>query len=310
MALAQPNQRRRNDRGAALIEFALVSLVLYLLIGAVIELGRVVFAAQLGQSAARTAARELALAPLPADLTLAEALADPVVRATIYDEDLLVIDVASLPAVVSLADVASLLPPVNRILLPLMISDRIGGVDVLRFPGALVRSELGGEAPSLNPTGLTVRVPRVLRRDEDGVETVDFVRVVEEVLADPDDPLSGPFSVASSLIDDADPTNDVLVGVAAVRVNIPMQAASLSGFRAGADPFQPNIDQPILANDEGVNVVGDVPAGFVEGENLTYSGRYGLGRQYALGQVVRPFRKLVRAQAVFRREAFAEQADP
>ena len=36
-----------------LIEFALVSLVLYLLIGAVIELGRVVFAAQLAVSFAQ-----------------------------------------------------------------------------------------------------------------------------------------------------------------------------------------------------------------------------------------------------------------
>ncbi len=287
-----------------------MSLVLYLLIGAVIELGRVVFAAQLAQSAARTAARELALAPLPADLTLAEALADPVVRTTIYDEDLLVLDLAALPADVPLADVASLLPPVNRILLPLMISDRVGDVEILRFPGALVSSELGGPVSPLNPTGLTVRVPRVLERDGNGVETIDFVRVIEEVLADPADPLSGPFSVASSLIGDGDPTNDALVGVAAVRVNVPVQAAALGAYRTGPDPFAPNLDRPVLADDDGVVVVGDAPAGLFAGENITYSGRYGLGRQYALGREIRPFRKLVRAQAVFRRERFAEQAAP
>ena len=298
-----------SERGAALVEFALVSLVLYLLIGAVIELGRMVFAAQLAQTAARTAARELAVAPLPASMTLEEALEEPLGQA-IYDDDLLVIDLASIPGDLSLQDVASLLPPVNRILLPMMISDRIGGADVLRFPGALVASTNGGSPPPLNPTGLTVKVPRVLGRDADGVETIDFVDVVEEILADPDDPLSGAFSVDSTLATDGIPDNDFLIGVAAVRINIPVQAASLTGFQSGDDPFAPNGNDVILADDAGVTVVGDAPGGFVEGENITYSGPYGLGRQFALGREVRPFRRLIRAQAVFRREVFAEQATP
>ena len=35
-----------------------------------------------------------------------------------------------------------------------------------------------------------------------------------------------------------------------------------------------------------------------------YSGTYGLGTQYVLGREVRPFRRLIAAQAIFRREVF------
>ena len=35
-----------------------------------------------------------------------------------------------------------------------------------------------------------------------------------------------------------------------------------------------------------------------------YSGAYGLGEHLALGQSLRPFRRLISAQAIFRREVF------
>lgn len=303
LRLRAPVERSdRGERGAALIEFALVALVLYLLLGAVIELGRLVFAAQVANAAARTAARELALAPLPAASTFDEALDDPYVRAVVYDEDLLVIDLASVGGGESLNDVAGSLPLVNRLLLPLMISDtvEVGGAarDVLRFPGALVSSDLANGVPDLNPTGLTVRVPRVVGRDAAGVETVDWVDVLEEVLEDPGDPGTGPFAVGSG----------GLQGLVAVRVHVPFQAAMLSGYRQGSGgPFEPNLEQVNEADDVTVSQVGaDVPDQLFPGSNPTYSGPFGLGRQYALGREVRPFRRLVTGQAVFRREAFAE----
>lgn len=296
------------ERGAALVEFALIALVLYLLLGAVVELGRLVFSAQVAQAAAQTAARELALVSLPANATFKDALDDCDVRATIYNEDLLVIDLASIPAGQSLQDVAGSLPLVNRILLPLMIADTIdvgGGMrDILRFPGALVPSDPSAcDVPVMNPTGLTVRVPRVLARGGDGTETIDWVDVVEEILADPSDPDSGPFGVGSGL---------GLTGVVAVRVHVPFQAAMLSGYREGANGvFDPNIGNVNQADDASVTQVGDdIPSAFVSGTNTTYAGPYGLGNQYALAKDVRPFRRLVTTQSVFRREVFEETASP
>ena len=36
----------------------------------------------------------------------------------------------------------------------------------------------------------------------------------------------------------------------------------------------------------------------------TYAGRFGLGKQLAFGKSVRPFRRLLSAQAIYRREVF------
>ena len=58
------HRRRRHDAGQSLVEFGLVALVSYLLLAAIIEFGRVLFAAQLVQDAARVGARELSLTPL------------------------------------------------------------------------------------------------------------------------------------------------------------------------------------------------------------------------------------------------------
>ena len=51
------------QKGAALVEFALTALLLYLIFAVGIEFGRAIFVAQTIQDAARLAARELALEP-------------------------------------------------------------------------------------------------------------------------------------------------------------------------------------------------------------------------------------------------------
>lgn len=296
MSTLHPCSRRR-VRGAILFEFALVALVLYLLFAAVIELGRLTLTSSAAQEAARVAARELALVPLPPTATFEEALADPGVQASVYSTGALVIDLDAIPAGLDVEDVIATLPAVNRALVPLMIYDRIdtGAAvrNVLRFPGALL-------SDPTSPTGLTVGIPRVTSRDATGVETIRWVPVLEEIRTDPANPLVGPFSTVNE-------------GVVALRLNVPYQAAALSGYSDGeVGPIAPgdtlpNVGTPITADDSAVVVEnpGAVPGGPAGTSAFqTYAGPYGLGTTLALGQELRPFRRLVSSQAIFRREVF------
>ncbi len=297
-------------RGAALVEFALVSLALYLVLAAGIELGRLVLVDQVLEDAARVAARELALRSLPAGASFEDALADPAVQQAVYDEGKLVIDRGQFASEADLQQHLASLPVVNRMLVPLMIEERatVSGVelDLLRYPGALWSD------PSTS-TGYSVRIPRVLARDASGVETIDWVDVLEEVRCDPCDPATGAFSLAAP-----DPAPACLPpgaprGLVAVRLNYPFQAAMLSGYRQSAEgPLEPNGSMPILAADDAVTVQlapgcpppdgSLVPA---SGPGVgTYAGTYALGSQLAMATTVRPFRRLLSTQAVFRREVF------
>jgi len=110
--------------------------------------------------------------------------------------------------------------------------------------------------------------------------------------------------------------------VGAGRIIYDVQWASVSSVRPSADgPCEPNIGNPNVADDSGVVEVnpGDRPgdslttAPLSDGEIFagTYGGRYGLGAQGALGSAaltggrpVRPFRRVISAQAIFRREVF------
>ena len=288
----------KREAGAIFLEFALVLLVLYILLFGALELGRAIFGGQLVQDAARVAARELALVPLPPEATFDEALQDPRVRSQVYDPDYLVVDLAAVSG--DLDDFFAGLPLVNQMLRPLMIVDSFddsgGGAQrrLLRYPGALL-------SDSGSVTGYTVQIPKVVSRDGDGVETIVWIPVVEEVK--PASQLEGPFSIL--------PSGDLNLprGVVALRINYPYQAAALSGFRSSPDgPFEKNMNLYIEARDsqvvalnsplDGASVLADdAPAG-------VYAGPYGLGRQLAIIRTLRPFRKLISAQAVFRREVF------
>jgi len=339
--------------GNALVEFALVGLVLYVILAATIDFGRTVVGAQVAQDSARLAARELALSPLPAEVeSLAAALdaledaelADPVGSPNrIYSARYLVVDVSAggpLDPGGDGVDAAELdayfagAPLVNQLLRPLMIGESFdpgGGappVRLLRYPGALVAvdpslgvlgydnaAQWDGSAPN---RGLTVAIPRVLARDADGVETIEWVPVVEEVYA-PDDSAGPP---------DADALPDPRFalsrgGVVALRVNLPVQGSAMTAhevrFDAGGAP-DPNVDALLTADDAGVDadpfrVSGfERPAGLgparlpgapVAGSSIgPYAGTYGLGRQFAQAREVRPFRRLVSAPGIFRREVF------
>ncbi|MCX6606732.1 MAG: pilus assembly protein [Acidobacteria bacterium] len=248
-----------------MIEFALISFVLYLLMVGTIELGRMMFAAQVLQDVARLTARELAVTPIQADLSFNDALI--ATRTTIWDPSKLVVD-ASTDATIDAGFSAANMPVVNRALRPLFITDTIpgsGGVDlpVLRYPGALV-------VDSAAPLGVTVKIPKL-----NASGGYDALEVIAEATATG---VLGPFSVTNG-------------GIAAVVVNYPFQAASMSGFvpqppATPGGPPEPNI-----------GYVVEAPAGTPIG---TYSGTNGLGAQYAFAKKVRPFRRLLTGQAYFR----------
>ncbi len=286
----------KKDRGSVLVEFAMVSLVLYLIFAAILDLGRAVFAAQSLQDAARVIARELSLTALPPEMTLDQALQDDLVRARVFNPDYLVIDLDQIGSEEDLDAFFASLPLGNQALRPLMIFDSptLGGVRrrLIRYPGALLTAQ------NLPPEtgGFTVGIPRVVARNSKGIEAIRWVPVLEEVKTSPES--TGPFP----LIGDSP-----VQGVVTIRLNYPFQAAALSGYQTDeAGPLNANLDDVILARDKSVVELNDAPGGLLPLDNDIgpYAGRYGLGRQLALTEDVRPFRTLLSAQAVFRREVF------
>ena len=318
----------RPERGAALVEFALVSLVLYVLLAGLIEFGRLMFDASALQDVARLAARELAVAPVRADATFEYALscdatADPAclvdLKGRVFDPACLVVDFAD-PAVAGDPDgYFAAMPVVNRVLRPLMITEPARPT-LLRYPGALLSDAAGAACSAIGPngqagpTGLTVGIPLIESRDAGGAESITWVPVLQEIRAaqDAECPSRGPFSLIYLANQDecgpldADPLSDR--GLAAVRINYPYQAAALSGFLPSApsaiDPLPPNVANVITADDGGVQQNNIAPGGEIDDGTIgPYAGPFGLGRHFALaGRVVRPFRKLISAQAIYRRE--------
>lgn len=313
--------RRDARRGGVLLEFAIVALVFYVLFAAVADMGRSSFMASTAGDAARLMARELARTPLPPEYDFRTALQAPEVTGAgdpnnpgIYDARWLVVDLDN-----DLADGETLdaffadKPIVNRALRPLMIFDSptIDGTQrrLYRYPGTLLKRT--------NTTGGTdqylVAIPVVDNVETDAGEAVSqivsWLPVVQEVREKP----PGVFLAAGdSPFDVRSPDG----GVAAVRVNVPFQSSTTYSY--AVDPGQPLADQDTLAvvyadvAPSSVPPAGTVVGGLAEvidassfGEETgAYAGQYGLGSFYALGREVRPFRRILSGQAVYRREVF------
>ncbi len=320
--------RPQSRSGQSLVEFAVVALVMYMLLAAIVTFGHMLYVAQGLQSAADLAAREMsrtnfnAVNPVSSqpltfeDVTTTQVgLADnDLFRTNVYDEAWLVIDLDKFYAEHPGGSVFEILvpqmPPVNQQLAVLMIVDRpliappetIGpfgevlppGPPVLRrflrYPGALLPRQSAIQPPSSSPnypssvlTEFKVEIPLV---DETGAVT-SVVDVIEEIRAI-DDPVS-PFSVS----------HPRFRGIVALRMNYPFQSASMSSFRRNPEgPFEPTIGNPVTTDDDADVGPGEVYSG-------THGGTNGLGVQGALGQRVRPFRRVISAQAIYRREIFA-----
>jgi hypothetical protein len=305
--------RHRRRTGQSLVEFAVVALVLYMLLAAILTFGHALYVAQALQTAADLAAREIARTPLPAEDSFEDILDSGLLDATkenIYDEDFLVFDLDALGDNENFfADVVPTWPILNQQLATVMIVDRpdfdgdgIPDANLIRYPGALLSDDS-------TPTGFTVEIPLVTNRTGSGVETVRWIPVVEEIdtevsSADDSGANPDPFRVSSPQ-----------QGIVALRINYPFQSASMSSFQPNpAGPFEPTIGNRNIANDSGVveenpdDRSGELVGQPLQGGGLyavTYGGRYGLGAQGALGQTVRPYRRVISAQAIYRREVFA-----
>ena len=69
-----PHSKGHNRRGQALVEFAIVALVVYLLLGGILTFGQLFYSGQTVQQAADAAAREISRTPLLATANLMDVL--------------------------------------------------------------------------------------------------------------------------------------------------------------------------------------------------------------------------------------------
>jgi hypothetical protein len=291
----------RRDRGQALVEFALISLVLYLLIAATIEFGRLIFSAQALQDAARVTAREVALTPLtPEEPNLQAALADPLVTSRVFDPQFLFVDLGN-PVTVDPDTFFASKPIVNQMLRPLMIYEQLTAAsdglihNTLHYPGTLVMPTGGGPPTVLIPLVTTQADPGAGPPLSPFTEVpatlgAQWVPVVEEVV-----PASGTSSFPASQ-----------GGMVALRINYLFQSAMLAGYQPAANVGDINANNPIVEDGDpfmaSLNALGFTYYKAPDAAAGPYAGQTGLGRAFAQIHTVRPFRKVMSAQAVFRRE--------
>src|SRR5580692_12944466 len=243
-------------RGQAVLEFALIFLVIYLLVVAIVEFGRLFTGTQTLQTAVDVAARELSRVALPSTATFADALANQQVIDGVYDPNYLAINLSAMQSGQSIFDFFAAqgitLPSVNQALLPMMISDTVGGIPLLRYPGAVITST--STTPKPGYSGFTVAVPLVVSPSGVGPETIEWHAVLEEIT---DSNGNGAFSVAST------PPSGMPGGVVAVRLNYPFQAATMAGYQAPARDANgetlPNAGNPMLADDGAVTATNATP---------------------------------------------------
>jgi hypothetical protein len=296
----------RTRRGAVLVEFALIAIAFYLLLAGTIELGRMIFAEQILQNAARVGARELALMPLPPTISFQDALKIDKVKATIFNQNLLCYDIPAGTLDQDLDNTTNDWPVVNRMLLPLMVREplTIDGAmhDFLHFPGAVLHD-------ANNPSLFIVGIPMV----NDSWSSMTWLPVLQEVVpaSAATTPTDAPFSMASTI------PNHELAGLVALRINYPFQAAGLVQYRIGDVPNAVVVadDSNLLANggSDATAVGGNLASPTSSQASIaSYSGPLGLGALYANDNdhPVRPFRRLLTAQSIFRREVFGPPAPP
>ncbi|MDA8988765.1 pilus assembly protein [bacterium] len=154
-------QARRDQKlaepqaGGVAVEFALIALSLYLVLAGMLSLGRWMAVSQAAQDAARFAAREFALYPLPGDFGFQDALAEPGFRGAVYDADYVVVDLVTTPPGPALEAFFASMPVVNQALRPLMITSTVatpGGTRrLLHMPGAHSEEEHDRRGGAVGP---------------------------------------------------------------------------------------------------------------------------------------------------------------
>ena len=209
---AERGRRHVNRRGQSLVEFAVVALVIYMLLAAILTFGQLLYCAQTVQQAADVAAREISRTPLSATADMMDVLysTDPTyssVRTSLFNPALLQFDLTTVPQGETVLDVVRTWPVVNQMLFPLMIP--AGSGTNLVYPGAVPCTDSRSASRSV------WCVAEVTGRQGNGAETITWVPVVDEMN-------TGAFSVATS-------------GLATVRVNFGYQSATIERLPAAAD---------------------------------------------------------------------------
>jgi hypothetical protein len=283
------------------------------------------YCAQTVQQAADAAARELSRTPLPAVpgqgdplypndpaylnyVLYGNASSDPSlagVRQRVFDDNLMVlsIDPGSDPITFNGGHPIGDFPLVTQLLLPIMVYDTVGGQALLHYPGAMFQDgQQGTTSPAgIAPSGYVVRIP-VVSVSTGGSGTEAVVGWVA-----PLEPILDANGCDGFTLDPRYVTKSGQSGIVALRVNYPCQSASMSGFQPGADPGEPGGGPlvPITAGTGGASSPPGVGGPVTSDQEFgPYAGANGLGQQAAWAQTVRPFRRLISAQAIYRREVF------
>jgi len=309
--------RSTNRSGQALIEFAVIAFVLTLLFSAMLTFGFMLFGANVLQQAADVGAMELARHPYSPTGTFSDALEDVSGTDPLFLEEFLVCEIGGsdtteedLPANYTEADYQSLqnrMPLINRLLFPLYIYDR--DLNAIRYPGAVVNHN--GDR--------TVLIPIVGFGNRDaitGVETItQWRQVVEEIL--PTGASQGAYAVDSTTTGELDP------GMVALRINFPYQSGAMVAYQQqdsggtvlrGPDAIGRNdITNVAVEADDSAVTAAALPTGYTLAnptadntvDGLPHRGTYGLGSMQAHLTTVRPYRKVLTAQGIYRREVFA-----
>ncbi|HWL07081.1 MAG TPA: hypothetical protein VNQ76_01580 [Planctomicrobium sp.] len=293
------------------MEFAFISFIMVTMMGVTITIGYFLYAAQTLQQVVDVAAQEIARMPYaPTDeLGLgrtgtnndAWVMHDPDFRDQIYKPELLIVTKDTLDGH-GFQEFMADQPLVNRLLSPLMIFEKSpDGTDWrYRYPGTIVNDTENNYQ--------TVLIP-IMEYNADGSEEfINWVAPVEEISR-----TDGMFPYA------VDSSSDPMRGVVALRINYPAQsglAVKIPFQQLGQKEFtEPNDDFDNDPSSTRFTVLGNDFVGVYNNQHdhQVQGGRYGLGRLFINRNAadvnsepipVRPYRKVISVQAIYRRELF------
>ena len=334
----------RQRSGQALLEFAFLIPVLIILIGATISFGLFFYQANVLQQAVDIAAQEISRTPFPPNHALGlgrlqncdEAnlvSQDSNFLSEIYDEQYLVIHDTEWGSGTAydgdFQAFADTLPLLNRLLVQVMVRDN----DMTRYPGTLVQNSAGEETiliPIVEYRSTTAgnensnAVPSSIRAA--GETVCEWVAPVEEITVDHDGdgstPDVGPYALDSG---DSAVLTSFQPGMVALRINYPAQSTTLinrtsqSAIGSGSSSTLGNVI--VIVGDTtlkggattGCYSIIDPSARISQGSGAAgsnpHAGLYGLGELEVLTRVVRPYRKVMTFQAIYRREVFSHASE-
>ncbi|PQO27292.1 hypothetical protein C5Y96_17260 [Blastopirellula marina] len=278
-------------KGQSLVEFALVALVLYLLLGAIFTFGHALYVAQQVQMSADLLAREVSRTPLSVNgENLREAMQDQAVKSSIYDESKLrfnLLDLEDPDSPEDLREEIKTWPIVNRMLSVVMT--KVDGF--FQYPG-IVNHGTTDDPHYRIATSYEAALPTPGNPVDEG-----WVDVVEELTDSAENSLYPPGSDSG--------------GVVALRINYPVHSPFFTAMHPLPEEAKfgdPNANYVKVSPGDNASEItsefGEYRPEYLNPEKELYGGNRGLGRQYAWGTQVRPYRRIVSGQAIYRREVF------